>query len=96
MNCPSWKLDNKYYGPFTVIKEVGKYTYELNLPATIDVYPILEPVHDNPFPSYVATPPSPIIIEGEPEYEVEEVLDSRMFQHQLQYLIKWCGWDILT
>jgi hypothetical protein len=35
-------------------------------------------------------------VEGEPEYEVEEVLDSWMFRRQLQYLIKWRGWDILT
>jgi hypothetical protein len=101
MNRPSRKLDNKYYGPFSVIKEVGKYTYELNLPATMNVHPVfhvslLEPVRDDSFPSQVATPPGPIIIEGEPEYEVEEVLDSRMFRRQLQYLIKWCRWDILT
>jgi hypothetical protein len=35
-------------------------------------------------------------VEGELEYEVEEVLDSRIFRHQLQYLIKWQGWDVLT
>jgi hypothetical protein len=100
-NHPSRKLDDKYYGPFPVIKEVGKYAYELNLPATMDVHPVfhvslLEPVRDDPFPSQVTAPPGPIIIEGEPEYEVEEVLDSRMFRRQLQYLIKWRGWDILT
>jgi hypothetical protein len=101
MNRPSRKLDDKYYGPFPVIKEVGKYAYELNLPATMDVHPVfhvslLEPVRDDCFPGQVATPPSPIIIEGEPEYKVEEVLDSCMFRCQLQYLIKWCGWDMLT
>jgi hypothetical protein len=101
MNCPSQKLDNKYYGLFMVIKEVGKYAYKLNLPATMDVHPILnisllEPICDDPFPSQVATPPSPVIIEGEPKYEVEEVLDSHMLWHQLEYLIKWRGWDILT
>jgi hypothetical protein len=100
MNRPSRKLDDKYYGPFPVIKEVGKYAYELNLPAMMDVHPVfhvslLEPVRDDPFPGQAATPPSPIIIEGEPEYEVKEVLDSRMLRHQLQYLIKWRGWDIL-
>jgi hypothetical protein len=67
----------------------------------MDVHPVfhvslLEPVRDDSFPGQVATPPGPIIIEGEPEYQVEDVLDSRMFRRQLQYLIKWHGWDILT
>jgi hypothetical protein len=35
-------------------------------------------------------------VEGEPEYEVAEVLDGQMFRCHLQYLIKWRGWDILT
>jgi hypothetical protein len=101
MNCPSQKLDDKYYGLFSVITEVGKYAYELNLPATMDVHPVfhvslLEPVCDDSFPGQVGIPPSPIIIEGEPEYEVEDVLNSRMFWCWLQSLIKWRGWDILT
>jgi hypothetical protein len=83
-NRPSRKLDDKYYGPFPVIKEVGKYAYELNLPATMDIHPILhvsllEPVSNDPFPGQAVTPPGPIIVEGESKYEVEEVLDSRMF-----------------
>jgi hypothetical protein len=36
------------------------------------------------------------MVEGEPEYEVEEVLDSHTFRCQLQYLIMWQGWDVLT
>jgi hypothetical protein len=35
-------------------------------------------------------------VDGESEYEVEEVVDSHIFRRQLQYLIKWCGWDNLT
>jgi hypothetical protein len=40
-NCPSRKLDNRRYGPFTVIKEVGKYAYQLDLPATMVSHPIM-------------------------------------------------------
>jgi hypothetical protein len=40
--------------------------------------------------------PNVVIVEGEPEYEVEQVLDSPTFRQQLQYLIQWLGWDILT
>jgi hypothetical protein len=80
---------------------VGKYTYQLELPSTMDVHPVfhvslLEPVYNDPLPGQLPPPPEPIIVEGEPEYEVEDILDSRIFRRQLQYLIKWRGWDILT
>jgi hypothetical protein len=100
-NWPSRKLDNKCYGPFPIVKEVGKYAYQLELPSTMDVHPVfhvsmLEPIRNDPLPGQLPPPPEPIIVEGEPEYEVEDVLDSRIFRRQLQYLIKWRGWDVLT
>jgi hypothetical protein len=100
-NCPSCKLDNRRHGPFTVIKEVGKYAYQPDLPATMDVHPVfhvslLEPTRWDPLPGQQLPPPEPIVVDGESEYEVEEVVDSRVFRRQLQYLIKWRGWDDLT
>src|ERR1700676_3463668 len=38
-------------------------------------------------------PPDPILVDGEEHYEVEAVLDSRIFQGQLQYLIQWKGYS---
>jgi len=35
----------------------------------------------------------PIVIDGEPEWEVEEILDSRWHRRRFQYLIKWKGYD---
>ena len=37
-------------------------------------------------------PPPPDLIDGEEEYVVEEIRDSRMFRHRLQYLVKWEGY----
>jgi len=34
--------------------------------------------HDDKFSSRQAQPPPPIIIEGEPEYELEQIIDSRL------------------
>ena len=34
----------------------------------------------------------PIVIDREPEWEVEEILDSRWHQRRFQYLIKWKGY----
>jgi len=36
--------------------------------------------------------PPPIVIDGEPEWKVEEILDSRWHQRRFQYLIKWKGY----
>ena len=38
------------------------------------------------------TPQPPIDVEGEPEYIVEEILDSRLQQNKLEFLIKWEGY----
>jgi len=37
----------------------------------------------------VTPPPLPVIVEGEEEWEVEEILDSRRIRGRLQYLVKW-------
>ena len=36
--------------------------------------------------------PPPIVINGEAEWEVEEILDSRWYRRRFQYLIKWKGY----
>jgi len=40
-------------------------------------------------------PPEPIYLEeeDEPEYEVEEVLDSHIQWKRMEYLVKWKGYD---
>jgi len=35
----------------------------------------------------------PELIEGQPEWEVEEILNSRQYRRKLQYLIKWKGYS---
>jgi len=44
---------------------------------------------EDPLPGQVMPPPLPVIVEGEEEWEVEEILDSRRMQGRLQYLVKW-------
>ena len=40
---------------------------------------LLEAYDGNKFPSQIQTPPPPIEIDGEPEYELEEIIDSCLF-----------------
>ena len=39
-----------------------------------------------------SVPPKPIDVEGNPKYEVEEILDSRLKGGKLEYLVKWSGY----
>ena len=41
-------------------------------------------------------PPPPVEVDGEEEYQVSSVEDSRVYRSQLQYLIRWMGYDSLT
>jgi hypothetical protein len=57
------------------------------------VVSLLEPHHRSNIPGQ---PPSPAPIQlllGE-EYEVEQILDSRLFRCQLQYVVLWKGYPI--
>jgi len=95
---PSKKLDWKRLGPFPVLKRVGLQSYRLQLPHSMKVHPVfhvvfLEPYHENPFPGRVQPPPPPIVVDGEEEWEVEEVLDSKLIHKRLHYLVKWKGYD---
>jgi hypothetical protein len=39
-------------------------------------------------------PFSPIEVNGEQKYEVEDILNSRISNHQLQYFVHWHGHDV--
>jgi len=54
---------------------------------------LLEKVHESNIPNRTNDPPPPVEIDGEEEYEVEEVLDSRRRRGRLEYLVKWKGYD---
>ena len=51
---------------------------------------MLEPATLNAIPDRVQPPPPPIFVDGEPEYEITEVLDSKMDNwRKLLYLVRW-------
>ena len=50
---------------------------------------------DDPVPGWrLHPPPLPEIIDREKEFIVEEILDSRVINQKLHYLIKWEGYGI--
>jgi hypothetical protein len=55
---------------------------------------LLEPTADDAYPGQNMEPPPPVDIDGEDEYFIEAVLDSRIHRRKLQYLIKWVGYHL--
>jgi hypothetical protein len=98
---PTRKWDWKCLGPFRVQKQVSSCAYEVELPVSIRIHRVqpvslLDPVVEDPLDGQVVPPPPPVDVEGDEEYQVSSVEDSRMYRSQLQYLIRWTGYDSLT
>jgi transposase InsO family protein len=97
-NRPSQKLDHRRYGPFPIKEKVGKGAYRLELPegwVIHDVFneALLTPHHGPEFDIQQAPlPPPPEIINGEEEWEVEEIRDHRRRGNGMQYLVHWKGY----
>jgi len=99
-NWPKSKLDHKRLGPFVISKVVSSVAFELNLPPSMKIHNVfhvslLEPAVENTFPTRHVPPPPPITLsDDQVEYEVEEILDSRIFKKHGQYLVHWKGYPI--
>ena len=93
------KFQSKRVGPYTIIKKVGRSAYKLRLPPKWKIHPT---INESLLMPYVkpdtgigpSTRPPPDDIEGEEEYKVEGIIDSRLHgRHKtLQYLVKWQGY----
>ena len=93
---PSKKLGEKRYRLFEVLGKEGLTAYRLKLPTTWKkIHPVFNEALLTPYipPAYpqqqLPRPAPPIIVEGDEEYEVDEILDSRMRNSKLQYLVRW-------
>ena len=98
---PSQKLDHKREGPFEILEDSKlktAYAYRLKFPPGIRVHPVwhiskLKPAATDPYPGQVIASPPHVRINGDEEWEVEEILESRIRYGKLQYLVKWTGYD---
>src|SRR3984885_12387754 len=99
---PSKKLSEKNFGPFEIIAKVGHASFTLRLPDQLRaVHPVfhvsqLEPATLNTIPNRVQSPPPPIEVDDDIEYEISEILDSKLDKRrkcQLLYLVRWTGYE---
>jgi Reverse transcriptase (RNA-dependent DNA polymerase)/RNase H-like domain found in reverse transcriptase/Integrase zinc binding domain/Chromo (CHRromatin Organisation MOdifier) domain/gag-polyprotein putative aspartyl protease len=96
---PHKKLDWKRLGPYLVLERIGTQAYRLQLPPSLKVHPVfhvslLDRYNESEIPGRVQPPPPPVIVDNQPEYEVEDVLDSRILRNRLYYLVKWKDFPI--
>ncbi|GAA6045532.1 hypothetical protein JCM8097_003958 [Rhodosporidiobolus ruineniae] len=95
-NRQSRKLDHRFLGPYPVEAKIGSSAYRLSLPPEVQLHPVfhvslLHPHRENPYPDRLPAPPALTIVDGQPELEVDVILDSRTYYGKLQYLVRWRG-----
>jgi hypothetical protein len=99
VNQPTAKLAPRRHGPFKITQVMSNVNYRLELPTQWSIHPVfhidlLTPYKETIMHGPNFTRPTPELIDGEEEYSVEKILDSRHFgrRRRLQYLVKWEGY----
>ncbi|CAI7810752.1 unnamed protein product [Closterium sp. NIES-53] len=95
------KLRPRFCGPFLVEAHVTPVTFLLRLPDTWKLHnafhvQLLKPYKDpnQQFQGWQLPPPPPVLVQDEPEYEVERVLTHRRRGGKtLEFLLRWKGYD---
>ena len=101
-NRSTRKFANRYEGPFKILAQVGPQSYTLQLPEQFRaVHPVfhismLEPHTPNTIPNRTQSPPPPEIIDGDLQYEIAEVVSSKIdkrYRCKLLYQVRWLGYE---
>ena len=102
-NRTARKLAERKFGPFPIVSQPSAMSFTLRLPSTVRIHPVfhvsqLEPEFPNTFEDRKQPPPPPLIVEGQPEYLIERIIDSKYNRArrrcQLSYHVKWVGYPI--
>jgi hypothetical protein len=93
------KLLPKRYGPFQITERIGVIAYRLRLPESMKIHDVfhidlLLPYKETEAYGPAYTRPPLDLIEGEEEYEIESIRDTRLKGRgrRRQYLVHWKGY----
>jgi Chromo (CHRromatin Organisation MOdifier) domain len=99
---PNKKLDEKRFGPFEILEKVSFSSYRLKLPASWRIHPVFNEILLRPYTQprhphqHIFDKPPPDIVDEEEEYEVDQILDTRVRKRGRytirQYLVSWKGY----
>jgi len=92
------KFQPRYIGPYTITKKLSDVTFSLELPSTMGIHPNIHvsrliPARDKDEFGRQLPPPPPVEVEGEQEYIIKKILDSKTWGRGKRYLVLWQGYD---
>ncbi|MBW0495436.1 hypothetical protein O181_035151 [Austropuccinia psidii MF-1] len=96
---PTKELSERWLCSFPILKQFSNHAYHLKLPSQWkSIHPVfhislLEPVNTSTIPNWHQEPPPPIIIEEEDEWEVAQILDSKLMRREIWYLVELKGFS---
>ena len=94
------KLTPRRLGPFEVIEEISPVVYKLRLPKAWCIHDVfhallLTPQITTPEYRIPEKPPLPELVNGESEFEVENILQHKFVgrKKEARYLVQWRGYS---
>ena len=80
----SKKLAEKRISPYPIVEIISPNAVKVKLPGSIKIHPVinvsrLRPQKEPTIPGQTESKPPPVEIDGKLEYEVEEILNSRIY-----------------
>jgi hypothetical protein len=95
---PSAKLVPRRYRPFLVMSAISRTSFHLKLPPTWHIHNVfhrtlLTPYKETALNGNKYQELAPDLVDGQPKWEVEQILDARKRRQQLQYLVRWKGFS---
>ena len=95
---PTAKLAPRRYSPFPITRVISRTSYQLALPPQWKIHNVfhttlLTPYKETALNGSRNQEPAPELIDGQLEWEVEQILRVRRYRHQVQYLVRWKGFS---